>query len=349
MQITKKQKFIPLLNPKETLKKLLIQFSQDENIDKEVLKSNFQIEEFEKSFIFFVGNAECKYSCGIGFNREESYIATETRKELINGKWQNVTKQVNKTRTITDWSPHSGTESGTDNTILSIDGEYDRDALDIQNIIEKLEHEECDCSIEVSENLLKKGRNGVFESFAVGIKMNLPGDKQRDFSCSGKAEITSAHIISIPFYKISYAHNGKERILEINACKPDFSVPLEDCEKSPLKYQPLNTQQIAGEKFKKLAKVRNIAWISIIPFVVFAAFHFILSILSCVVIAVAIFLTVKHAKLYSAYKKELDEIEKKKRDSILDDKHKEVYKVLCETFKNYELEPCSFEEVYHLK
>lgn len=347
MKITKAHKLIPLLTQKDALKKLLVKFSQDENIDKELLKKEFKIEPFEKKYLLFSGNVDCEYSCAVGFDREEEYLATETQQKLINGHWEKVPVTVNKKRTVTDWTPHSGRKSDTHRVILNANAELDAEALEASDIISELSSEEVDYDTELNENILSTGAQDLLNSFATHIHLFLlPGDRSRNYNASGNATVEEVKVFLMTFYKISYMHNGKERCIEINACKNDFSITLEEDERDNLKYEPLDTKKIASDKFQKLAKIRNICWLTVIPITIVSGFISWFFLLFVAAVATSIVLTVKHHKLYSAYKKELDDKEMKKRNSILDVKRKEVYAVLCEAILNNELAPCTFEEVY---
>ena len=198
----------------------------------------------------------------------------------------------------------------------------------------------------VEEDVLAKCKEKLLKACLTGVRFDLPGDHSRDLSGNGSASIEKVFRVFVPYYKISYRVNEKERVVEICASKKDFAITLDDDEKEALKYVPLDTAKIAAEKYQPQAKARNAMWIAALIATVLSGIIPIIGILAFIAIAVAIVLTVKHSKKYSAYKRELDAEEKKKRENILKEKHKEVYAVLCESLKEKQLADCTYEEVY---
>lgn len=68
------------------------------------------VEESIKEFVSVSADVDLHYTASIGYNREEQYMAQETKYD--NDLKQNVTVNVLKTRTVTDWKPFSGDYSG---------------------------------------------------------------------------------------------------------------------------------------------------------------------------------------------------------------------------------------------
>ena len=126
-------------------------------------------------------------------------------------------------------------------------------------------------------------------------------------------------------------------------------------ETEELKYKPLDTEKIAKEEVKTLTKLRNIAWLSIIPIGIFLGIlgmsevvksTFLSSIIPVAVFIIAIVLTVRRSSKYNSIKGELDYKEKKKKENILNEKHKKFYEVLKKALENHGLKSATFDEVY---
>ena len=103
MQLKQAERVRTFLTKKDALRKLLIKFAQEEEIDAKLLQKDFKVEEFEKEFLVVRGQAECSYTCSIGYDRTENYVEIEKVRKKIGDTWQYVSEPVNKTRTVTDW------------------------------------------------------------------------------------------------------------------------------------------------------------------------------------------------------------------------------------------------------
>ena len=68
--------------------------------------------------------------------------------------------------------------------------------------------------------------------------------------------------------------------------------------------------------------------------------------ISIVVIVIAIATSIKKSNTYQNIKFDLDEKEKKKKENILNEKHKKVYEVLKKALENHGLKSATFDEVY---
>ena len=147
----------------------------------------------------------------------------------------------------------------------------------------------------------------------------------------------------------------KIRSIEINACKENFSIVLDEHERKKLDYEPLDTEKIAAESCKVLTIVRNIFWITICStffgsIILGPVLRFELSMEALfweiLFFIVAIVITVIRSKMYENYKAKLDQDEKERKENILNEKHKQVYQVLCQAIEKNDLEAIAYEEVY---
>lgn len=342
---------------KDILRKLLVKFAKEEEIDEELLKKEFTIEQYEKEYLVFFGNATCDFTCSIGYNRVEHYIEMETKQKLIEqpdgkNKWVKVSEPVSKERIVTDWQPFSGEKQDNVSIVLTPDGDYVDELLDL---LSNTKYEIKEDVIHVEENMLDVGKDYLKEKLASIVRYELPGDTVRGFSSSGSASIIEVRRFFVPFYRISYTHKEKIRSIEINACKENFSIVLDEHERKKLDYEPLDTEKIAAESCKVLTIVRNIFWITICStffgsIILGPVLRFELSMEALfweiLFFIVAIVITVIRSKMYENYKAKLDQDEKERKENILNEKHKQVYQVLCQAIEKNDLEAIAYEEVY---
>lgn len=357
MKVGKSYSILPVQTKDEFLRATLIKFAQDENVDPKILESNFSVEQFEKKFYLFNGNVESSYTCAIGNNRTENYVEMEKKQKLIkqpdgSSKWEWVTEPVNKTRTVTDWSPFANTAKGTAKAVVTESGAWIEECNLVNSLISAREKKEEIDDNEILSSVISGGQDEVADEFASSIKRKLPGDTYKDFSNSSTVEITEVESYVVPYYAISYDYKGKKRSFEQCACSKDFSLVLDDDEQKKLEYIPLDTKEVAKEdkSVKKLTKIRNISWIAgIILSGVFMIVPVVGFFLGMGAIAVPVVFTIKRVKAYNSVKTELDIKEEKKKQNILNEKHKVVFEVLKKVFANRKLKEITFEEVYSEK
>lgn len=345
-------KVLPVQTEKEVLKKLLILFAKDENVAPDLLRADFSVRKMEKTFICVIGEASTDFTCSVGYDRKENYVEIEKQKKSVKQsdgsyKWEYVEVPVNKTRTVTDWSPFSGSKSGKCFSFLCEDGKYTKECAELEGLVRDLqveEMEETDESFTADEQFLQEGRRSLISEIEVRAQMGLPGDHHRDFRGSSSAEVLLLRRWLLPYYIISYSYKGKQYQLEIKGYKTDFSVELGEEQKEMLKYTPRDTKKEASDKYRLLSKSALVCGIAGAVGVAFSWVSF-LGWLPLAFIP-AIILTVLYFKKSGAYKKQLDEAEKIKKENILLEKHKVVYNALLEGLKKHGLEKLSFEEVY---
>ncbi len=350
MQTEKSYRLLPVQTEEELLEKVLIAFAKDENVAPDLLKVKFSVEKLERPLIRIIGDASTQYSCSVGYDRQESYVEMETKDKLVkqpdgSSKWEKVTTPVNKTRTITDWSPHSGQREGKYFSFLKEDGAYDAACLELKYLIENLKVEEIEEEFGADAAFLKNAKEMLVSSIEVDVKTDLPGDQYKDFRAASSAEVSSLEYWLIPYYKVSYTYNGVPYEFELKGYVEDIgTLTLSEAEKEPLQYQPLNTGKIASEKYKVLGRAGLIcAGAGAVGF----AFSWV-SFLSWLPLAFipAIVIAVIYYKKYKAYKDKLDEAERIKKENILTEKRKIVYAALCEGFEKNGLKTISYEQVY---
>lgn len=302
-------KVLPVQTEKEVLKKLLILFAKDENVAPDLLRANFSVRKMEKTFICVIGEASTDFTCSVGYDRKENYVEIEKQKKSVKQsdgsyKWEYVEVPVNKTRTVTDWSPFSGSKSGKCFSFLCEDGKYTKECAELEGLVRDLqveEMEETDESFTADEQFLQEGRRSLISEIEVRAQMGLPGDHHRDFRGSSSAEVLLLRRWLLPYYIISYSYKGKQYQLEIKGYKTDFSVELGEEQKEMLKYTPRDTKKEASDKYRLLSKSALVCGIAGAVGVAFSWVSF-LGWLPLAFIP-AIILTVLYFKKSGAYKK----------------------------------------------
>jgi len=353
MKTQKGVRRLPIESKESFLRKTLIEFARKQDVNPKLLETQFEIEVFDKEFYIFLGEVECDFTCSIGYNRTENYIVMEQKQKLIkqpngNSKWEWVNESVNKTRTVTDWQAYSGSKNGKCVVAIKANGESDEECW---NLVKYLagELEEYDEEIELGNEIVAGGKEALARDFRIETKVGLPGDESKDFSSNEKVKVIEIRKYKIPFYRVKLNYNGKEKSFEHNALVDKFSVSLDKDETEELKYTPLDTKKLAEQdnRVKRFSLISKISWIvgivlagllMIVPGVGF--------LLSMGAIAVPVVLTIKRSKAYNSVKTELDIKEKKKKENILNEKHKKVYEVLKKALENHGLKSATFDEVY---
>ena len=354
MNTQKGNKLIPAMSKEDYLRESLIKFARKENIDPNIFKSNFVVEEYEKEFFVFLGEVECNFTCSIGYNRTENYVEMEKKQKLIkqydgSSKWEWVTEPVNKTRTVTDWQPYSGVKKGNVFSVVKSNGEWDEECGKIEKLVTG-KSEEYDENIEISNEVMTAGEEILATEYRVLTKFGLPGDKYNDFNSDEKVEVLEVRRYVVPYYKLKYNFKGKQKSCDLIACSNSFTLSLDNDEKEELKFKPKDTKKIATERVKPLTKMRNLSWLAIVPVGILLGIlrvpQFLGSVIPLVIFVVAIILSIKRSSEYNSIKSQLDKQDKERKDNILNEKHKQVYNLLKTALSSHGLRSVKFDEVY---
>ena len=177
------------------------------------------------------------YTASIGYDRQEQYQTTE-REQLSEGDWythNGVRKRADhsgtyfidvvKTRTVTDWHPHSGHIEG-EATCLAMNGKEEYSEERLVDIIKSIKDESV---VEKGEAVLSP--DGLKEVRAacrevVESRIDFPGDHYKDFH--SKASICEKEIVcwKLPYYEAEYTYKGKKYKISDYACG-NFAVNAE--------------------------------------------------------------------------------------------------------------------------
>ncbi len=194
---------------KEFLREVLI-FLYNSSTPADIFDSKFcNVEEKEVEFIRASADVSITYSCSVGYDSVETYLGEEEYRDAHNQLRKRI---VEKTRTTTNWSPHNGASQTFETCFIrnsTIETDYSSEELIFSEAIKDAPLEACqEKEVEVSDTVLKAAEqlcgNHCFE------RVVLPGDKQKDVSWRGTAEIDDLAGILITEYSVKFNYNDNE-------------------------------------------------------------------------------------------------------------------------------------------
>lgn len=233
------------LNEEQFLRNVLIGLSKDDKSPANIMEAKFdKVVEFTSEFLVLSGTVEVNYSGSVGYDREEQYQTTESRYVsegsyyTCNGVSRRATSSgsvqvdVIKTRTVTDWRPHSGTiytdqssyalnENVVDSQLESLFAKAINNAKD-ESIIE-----EGTATVKLSayKDALK-----VCENKSRGV-VDWPGDRHKDQRYNYSTVVKTLECYIVPCYSVEFEYNGKKyraRGLAIGQVNEVHDVPKPD-------------------------------------------------------------------------------------------------------------------------
>lgn len=193
------------------MRQVYIDLSAEEKSPLDILSSKFgEIKEGEGEVLVAEMDVDITFSCMIGKNRQEQYIDRQTYYE--NGIQK--TRDVKKTRTVTDWSPFQSSASG-------------KFSATVENADKKLNFKSEERARAVYRGVFLKHNSqyeNVDENFIANPaaiarlqemgkracmgEVKLPGDTSKDLSYSGTAKITKITKLKVPEYSVNFEYNG---------------------------------------------------------------------------------------------------------------------------------------------
>ena len=216
----------------------MIKLASNPETPVDVVKADFgEVKESVKEVILCAGHVEADYTASIGYDRQEQYETTES-KRLDEGDWytyKGVQKRANhsgtyyvdvvKTRTVTDWHPYSGHVEG-DAVGAAINGDEECSA---KRLIEVVKETKDESVVEGGEAVLspygleevKKDCRAVVEA-----RIELPGDHRRNFNSNASVDVNTLECWKLPFYEVEYTYKGKQYKVADYACG-DFEIEAE--------------------------------------------------------------------------------------------------------------------------
>ncbi len=206
---------------KETfMRDFLTGLAEEKTTPTDIFTSQFEkVELLEKDFILAKADVKLSYAADIGYDRKVS----------IGGE----------TKTVTDWTPISGTHEG-EEAVIEYNGDFDYNNFDRRQVgkddfrnllygeswvaksiscaeIEQFsEEEENEFAHKVNEKAYCRAMDRAIKKCSLGI--NYPGDRVNNQTYSGYAKIHSISMYRLPVYRVKYKYQGKEYWAEGYAC-----------------------------------------------------------------------------------------------------------------------------------
>ena len=179
----------------------------------------YNFEESTDKILYDSVVCDVNYTVTIGTYREEHYVVTEKQKVSDNSRagyhYENV--QVEKTRTVTDWSPFGSSASGMTSTgAVTLDGFTGWSkmfcdsfaSVDKQSIKPVSRAEEKELSL--TDKALKAVNGMHVSNIQSAIVRTLPGDTYKNLHCDFHNEKFRHCIFIAPVYRLGMQNHGED-------------------------------------------------------------------------------------------------------------------------------------------
>lgn len=205
------------LTKEDFLRDTLIKLSNNEGTPLDILDSNFgEIEESQDEYLSVHADVDINYTCQIGNDRKEEYWDKETYYENGVKKY----REVKKTRTVTDWSPFSGSNKSEEiaivankNTDILHNCRINRNARAALRTSNKEnwevlsfngENDDENNFNDINLDALRQAKSICMdESFE---RVRLPGDHQKDKDYHGTVKVKEITGYLLPEYSLQYKY-----------------------------------------------------------------------------------------------------------------------------------------------
>ncbi|MDE6667927.1 MAG: hypothetical protein K2K38_06235 [Clostridia bacterium] len=223
------------------LRDTLIRLSLNEGTPLDILDSEFgEVTESEDEYLSVHADVEINYTCQIGNDRTEEYWDKETYYENGTKKY----RDIKKTRTITDWSPFSGSNQSEEIVIVA---NKNTDILYNCKINEKAHPALRTSNTENWEVLGVGGENSNKNTFAdisldalrqaeilckdeCFARVRLPGDHQKDKDYHGTVKVKKITGYILPEYSLQYKYKDntyRATSFAFGEVNSDYTAPTE--------------------------------------------------------------------------------------------------------------------------
>ena len=206
------------------LRNVLIGLSKDEKSPSNIMNAKFgKVTEFEAEVMVLSADVEVNYSGSCGYDRQEQYQTTESR-FVREGEWYvsngikkrasssgRVNVDVVKTKTVTDWSPHSGTINTSKACFCLNEDNGDENLLELFSTA----FEEAN-----DESVIEEGSANVNSSAYKFLLSNCetkatwdvkwPGDHHKGETYNCKTDVNELVCYIVPCYKVEFEYNRKK-------------------------------------------------------------------------------------------------------------------------------------------
>lgn len=191
-------------------------------LDKNTPADIFQLAKFSpvkteyRQYLLGKGTADMTYSATVGYDRKETYYEKQRdydRERRMNDGRQYF-KDVQKTRTVTDWKPFSGTHKGEyvgsvpngDNAKTCESGDYESFCL--KKAVEYSADSGFPAPLPPSDRAIEGVKSSIKISAEFACKRQLPGDRNKDFRADGTVELSRIESHVAPQYVLNYKYLG---------------------------------------------------------------------------------------------------------------------------------------------
>ena len=200
------------VSEEEFLRSVLIGLSRDEKSPSNIMDAKFdEVSEFQTEILGISADIVVNYSGTIGYDRKEIYYETESYYEVSSGKRK--TRQVEKTRTVTDWQAYNGVLNTNEGVYVSnVEyGDRDLDRL-FYDAFKQAKDESVveEGTARVNSDAYKLAVSACESS--ARFEVHWPGDRQKDERYSFKTDVIDLLCYMVPCYKVFFEYNGENYI-----------------------------------------------------------------------------------------------------------------------------------------
>ena len=264
------------LNKEEFFRHALKELCKKEDIPADIFNATYkEIKETTVDAYVVKGIVQGNYTATVGYDRKEKYVVKDMGYVGRNvpytvdghprmGTGERVWHDVEKERTVTDWSPFQGsfgpeelsaTLFGKDEPLESILYSYilTPKEYNLSENDEGLYFDEGDIA-NAKASLVYKGK----------IFTHVPGDHHKDLNCFYTADLTDIYVVRFPAYEIKIIYKDKEYLLKGIADK-SFDIYVDTIEKGEEEtVETFNSKKISemvevNEPFEKAKKISIIS------------------------------------------------------------------------------------------
>ena len=265
-------KFFKKATKEEFLRSVFYHLTKDSKSPADILNAKFgEVKEGEAEGFAVYGNANGHYSASIGYDRTEKYMEQEYGfvgsgiHYTVNGHPRvgdgtKVYHDVERTRTVTDWRPFSGTITNENCSAIVVEPKYKMLKPCFSELLKRKDlndiHEEYPDTQEVPGMVYSQGKANLAENAKNNI--HFPGDQVKDVSCNVSISEYKIYRCIVPTYTVTYEYEGNKYFVEgfaIAGCTPAFELP--EVSSSTPSVSNLRSQERA--KVNKTKKTNNIA------------------------------------------------------------------------------------------
>ena len=134
--------------------------------------------------------------------------------------------------------------------------------------------------------------------------------------------------------------------MELNACTNEFSITLDENEKERLKYEPVNPEEETKKKVRVFTWTTVVCWLAVVASMISSCVDILNLQLAFFLFIATVIVTVIYSKTKRITQERIVKLEEEKKKNILNDKHKEIYPILCDALVKNKLHECSYKDVY---